>query len=115
MELMEYNGQVVIAEQVKRAQLILNKYEILTREYQNQNKSLKENHERIIKGEQQKRQEIIANFENHLKTIKQQIKEDTERFEAQGGGEVAKENATLKTQYEALCKEIEEKSKLMDD
>jgi len=29
----------------------MSKYEVLTREYSSQNKSLKENHERIIKGE----------------------------------------------------------------
>ena len=88
---------------------------MLTREYQNQNKSLKENHERIIEGEKQKRKEIIANFEQHLSQIKQQISEDTEKFEKGEGGEVAKENAMLKTQYEALMKEIEEKGQMMDE
>jgi hypothetical protein len=47
--------------------------------------------------------------------IKQQIKEDTEKFDKEGGGEVAKENATLRTQYEALMKEIDEKSQMMDE
>ena len=88
---------------------------MLTREYQNQNKTLKENHERIIQSEQTKRREIIQNFENHLSQIKQQIREDAEKMEAEGGNEVVKENAKLKTQYEELMKEIEEKSKLMDD
>jgi len=36
-------------------------------------------------------------------------------MEAEGGNEVVKENAKLKTQYDELMKEIEEKSKLMDD
>jgi Myosin-like coiled-coil protein len=53
-------------EQQRRAQLVLNKYEVLTREYQTQNKNLKDNHERIIAAEQSKRQEIISNFEAHL-------------------------------------------------
>ena len=57
-------------EQQKRAQLVLNKYEVLTREYQSQHKNLKDNHERIIAAEQSKRQEIIANFESHLTQIK---------------------------------------------
>ena len=107
--------EVIFAEQSKKAQLITSKYEILTREYQTQNKSLKENHERIIKAEETKRKEIISNFETHLAQIKSQIKEDTEKFTADGGGEMAKENQVLKTQYEALMKEIEEKSQLMDN
>jgi hypothetical protein len=37
------------------------------------------------------------------------------KLEAEGGGDVVKENAMLRTQYEALVKEIEEKSKLMDE
>ena len=76
-ELMQYKVANVYEEQIHKAKLILNKYEVLTREYQNQNKSLKENHERIIASERQKRQDIISNFENHLSQIKQQIKEDT--------------------------------------
>ena len=47
--------------------------------------------------------------------IKQQIREDTDKFNSEGGGEVAKENTMLRTQYEALMKEIEEKSKMMDE
>lgn len=47
--------------------------------------------------------------------IKQQIREDTDKFNSEGGGEVAKENTLLRTQYEALMKEIEEKSKMMDE
>jgi hypothetical protein len=57
---------VVLAEQVQKASFLVSKYEILTREYHSQSKSLKENHEKIIAGEQTKRQEIIANFETHL-------------------------------------------------
>ena len=59
--------------------------------------------------------DIIANFTSHLAMIKQQIKEDTDKFDKEGGGEVAKENATLRTQYEALMKEIDEKSLMMDE
>jgi len=86
----------LLEQQAKRASLILSKYEVLTREYQNQNKTLKENHERIIQSEQKKRKEIIANFENHLSQIKQQIREDAEKVEAEGGNEVVKENTKLK-------------------
>ncbi len=62
-----------------------------------------------------KRQDIISNFETHLSQIRQQIREDSERFTKEEGGDVASENAQLRTQYEALVKEIEEKSKLMED
>lgn len=105
----------VYTDQIKRAQLILQKYEVLTREYQSQNKKLKDNHESIIKGEQEKREQIIANFENHLKQIREQIREDAKKLEEDGGGEVVRENQQLQTQYDALMKEIEEKSKLMDE
>jgi hypothetical protein len=50
-----------------------------------------------------------------LTQIRQQIRDDTERFERGEGGDVAKENQELRTQYEALVKEIDEKSKLMDE
>jgi ElaB/YqjD/DUF883 family membrane-anchored ribosome-binding protein len=50
-----------------------------------------------------------------LTQIKQQIKDDQEKLLAEGGGDVAKENLHLRTQYESLVKEIEEKSKMMDD
>ncbi len=112
---MQYKVANVYEEQIHKAKLILNKYEVLTREYQNQNKSLKENHERIIASERQKRQDIISNFENHLSQIKQQIKEDTQKFEEGGGNDVVKENELLRTQYESLIKEVEEKGKLMEE
>lgn len=70
----------------------MNKYEVLTREYSSQNKNLKENHERIIKGEQDKRQQIISSFENHLASIKQNIKDEYDKLIADGGNDIAKEN-----------------------
>ncbi len=54
-ELLVYKANTIYDERSKRAQIILNKYEVLTREYQNQNKLLKENHERIIASEKSKR------------------------------------------------------------
>ena len=69
-EIIGFKSETIYEDHLRRANLILNKYEILTREYQNQNKSLKENHERIIKAEQEKRKDIISNFENHLTMIK---------------------------------------------
>lgn len=69
-ELLIYKANNVYDEQQRRAQVILNKYEVLTREYQNQNKTLKDNHERIITTEKIKRQDIITNFESHLTQIR---------------------------------------------
>lgn len=54
----------------------MSKYEVLTREYQNQNKNFSEKHQTIIDNEKSRRGEIITNFENHLSQIKKQIKED---------------------------------------
>lgn len=48
---MNFMTESIYEDHFRRATQILNKYEILTREYQNQNKNLKENHDRIIKGE----------------------------------------------------------------
>ena len=60
----------------------------------------------------QKRQSIISNFENHLNQIKVQMREDALRMAE--NNEIAKENQQLKDQYEALVKEIDEKSVLME-
>lgn len=91
-ELNNFRLGSVYTDQIKRSQLILSKYEVLTREYQSQNKKLKDNHESIIKGEQEKREQIISNFENHLKQIREQIRDDAKKLEEDGGGEVVKEN-----------------------
>ena len=50
-EIIGFKSETIYEDHFRRANLILNKYEILTREYQNQNKNLKDNHERIIKTE----------------------------------------------------------------
>ena len=114
-EILDFKLDILLDHQAKKASLIFSKYELLTREYQNQNKNLKENHERIINSEQVKRQEIISNFENHLAQIRTQIREDADKLEADGGGDIVKENTMLKTQFDALMKEIDEKSLLMDN
>lgn len=60
----------------KLAQAIFQKYEIVTREYQNQNKQLKEKHDLILNAEKDKRGDIIKNFDEHLKDIKSKLHED---------------------------------------
>lgn len=44
---------------------------MLSKEYQNQSKEFKTKHDEITVQEQNKRQEIIKNFENHYENIKQ--------------------------------------------
>ncbi|CDW83863.1 UNKNOWN [Stylonychia lemnae] len=101
----------VYEQQKQKATLILNKQQVLTTEYQNQFKQFQERHALIIQAETQKRMEIITNFDNHLKQIKQQMVEDQERMKTEN--EIQKENDQLKKQYEELMKEIEEKTELM--
>ena len=103
----------VFEQEIKKAQIIMNKYEVLTREYQSQNKTFQERHQMIIDSESKKRNDIMSNFETHLSQIKAQIKEDTEKMEQ--SNEVLKENESLKEQYEALIKEIAEKAEMMDN
>ena len=69
-ELTEYKMEV-FREQVRKAQLIVSKYEVLTREYQSQHKQFQERHVQIIDADQKKRSDIIGNFETHLQQIRQ--------------------------------------------
>lgn len=98
--------------QLKKAQLIMSKYELLTREYQGQNKSFTERHDIIINNEKKRRDEIISNFENHLTQIKKQMREENDSMA--NNNEIAKENQMLQEKYDDLVKEIEEKSQIMD-
>jgi K+/H+ antiporter YhaU regulatory subunit KhtT len=59
------------SEKAKIGDNILQKYQVLSKEYQSQAKSFKEKHEEIKAGEVQKRDQIISNFENHYKTIQE--------------------------------------------
>ena len=63
-------------EQVKRAEIIMQKHQVLSQEYQSQAKSFKEKHEQVQKDEINKREGIISNFENHYASIKEQMKQD---------------------------------------
>lgn len=68
----------------------MSKFELLAKEYQNQNKSQSEKNANIISSEKIKRQEIIENFEKHLSQIKAQIKSEQEKSEKENS--MAKEN-----------------------
>lgn len=64
------------AERSQNAEGILQKYTMLSKEYQNQSKEFKTKHEEITIQEQNKRSEIIKNFESHYDNIKQQMDEE---------------------------------------
>jgi ferritin-like protein len=66
----EFMGEYT-AEQAKRAEIIMQKYQVLSQEYQSQAKQFQEKHEMVQKDEISKRQGIISNFENHYASIRE--------------------------------------------
>ena len=58
-------------ERSQNSEAILQKYAMLSKEYQNQSKEFKTKHEEITIQEQNKRADIIKNFEDHYSNIKQ--------------------------------------------
>ena len=61
-----------------------------------------------------KRDQIISNFENHYKTIEEQMNEDHKQLcDENGRLLIYKENEDLQAKYEEIKKEIEEKGELM--
>jgi hypothetical protein len=103
------------SEQSKRAEIIMQKYQILSQEYQGQSKSFKEKHEQVQNDEVSKRQGIISNFENHYSSIKEQMKQDHAALcDEEGVLLILKENDNLEEKYQELMKEIEEKGELME-
>ena len=89
--------------QTKRAEIIQQKYQVLSQEYQSQAKQFKTKHEEISKNEVTKRQEIINNFENHFASIKSQMDDDHKKLvEENGEYTITKENRDLQEKYEEL-------------
>lgn len=101
---------MMMTEKLKVAENITNKYAVVSREYSKQNKGLNENHLKIVDEEQNKREQIRKNFDQHIEQVTAKIEEDENKE-----NEVVKETKELQDKYEALCKEIEEKTKMMDD
>jgi len=102
-------------ERAKRADMILQKYVVLSKEYQSQSKQFKSKHEEIVNSESQKREMIIKNFEDHYKSIREQMEKDRLSFvDKDGVLEITKENQMLEEKYGELIKEIEEKTALME-
>ena len=58
------------SERAQNADAILQKYTMLSKEYQNQSKDFKTKHEEITVQERQKRAEIMKKFEDHYENIK---------------------------------------------
>ena len=103
------------AEQTKRGEIIQNKYQVLSQEYQSQAKSFKEKHEQVQADEVQKREGIISNFENHYASIKEQMKSDHAALcDEEGVLLILKENESLEEKYQDLLKEIADKGELTD-
>ena len=63
-------------ERSGNADVILQKYNMLCKEYQNQSKEFKTKHDEITLSESDKRKEIIKNFEDHYSNIKKQMDEE---------------------------------------
>jgi len=57
----------------QKADLIVQKYEILSKEYQNQAKLFRTKHQEIKEAEQAKYMQISNNFESHINSIKEQL------------------------------------------
>jgi chromosome segregation ATPase len=101
---------LLLDNKTKTAEAMKSRYEVITREFSNQNKQLTDNHNQIVSAEEKKREEIRANFNDHINSVTSKMQEDYK-----GESSVVEETKNLETQYLDLLKEIEEKTKLMDD
>ncbi len=111
-EQLYYQQTLEYQNRATKADLIKQKYEQITREYQSQNKQFQERHNEIATEEASKREKIIQNFEEHLKTIKSQMADDVGRSKEENEM-IAKETEDLTVKYEDLKKECIEKMELM--
>ena len=95
-----------------KAEIIRQKYEQITREYQAQNRQFEERHTAIASEEAAKREKICQNFDEHLETIKSQMASDVAQSQ-QENELIRKETDELETKYDELMKECTEKMALM--
>jgi len=89
--------------------LVKQRYEVLAREYNDQNKQFDIRHTQITKEERDKRVTIQKGFDDHLSGIKTQLDEE-EVKNKEAIDEIDRENADLAGKYEELKKEIDDKS-----
>ena len=102
-------------ERQHASKILLDKYNLLSREYSIQNKDFKTKHEQIKADEIRKFEEIRDNFENHFKSIREQMDEEQKQLVDEEGVYVMdKESDELEKQYEELLAEITDKEQLMD-
>lgn len=102
-------------ERSANADAILQKYTMLSKEYQNQSKDFKVKHDEITKQEQEKRVDIIKKFEDHYENIKQQMEEEQQQLvDDEGNYIIEKETEKLQENYDDLIKQIKEKEELME-
>jgi 16S rRNA G1207 methylase RsmC len=94
--------------------MILQKYQVLSQEYQNQAKQFSQKHTEIAATEKNKRLQIIENFEKHYSDIQDQMSSDhTSMVNEEGELTISSENRNLEEKYQELLKEITEKSEAM--
>lgn len=65
-----YNQALEYQNRNTKAEIIKAKFEQITREYNNQNKTFQEKHVQIAEAEVAKRAEILKNFDDHINSIK---------------------------------------------
>ena len=95
-----------------KADLIKQRYEQITREYNSQNKQFTEKHDEIRKAEAAKREDILKNFDDHINSVKAQMADDAKKSREENAN-VTKDTEDLKGKYEELKKETEEKMGIM--
>ena len=90
----------------QKAELVTKKYEVITREYDSQNKSFDSKHKQIMAEEEQRKKDIVANFEAHVKNIREQM--ESERT-APDRIETKEETKSLTEKYKEMEIEVTEK------
>jgi anaerobic ribonucleoside-triphosphate reductase len=108
-QLIDYQTQEHLARNQK-ADLIKQKYELITREYNQQFKNFDSKHKQICDEETQRKHEIVSNFENHIKQIRDDMFDAKQQAERQ---EIIDETKMLTEKYNALEIDCNEKIALM--
>ena len=67
----------------------------------------------FVSAKQKKREDIVKNFDEHLRTIKQSMEKDVSQSQEENKQLIA-ETADLENKYEDLKKECAEKIELMN-
>ena len=111
-EQLYYQQTLEFQNRGQKAELIRQKYETITREFNGQNKQFQERHAEICVEEVSKREQILKNFDEHLVTIRSQMSEDVAKSREENEL-IRQETETLQAQYADLYAECTEKKELM--